>query len=212
MNGNFCCRFIKIRQSRGRCFLGMSLGVKAMNVEELISWDEAELEPESQEEVLRLLLRAIANNEGAGCFFVQASPQEGETVLQRLKSQFRRVSVLDLDRQSQSLYSEAMERWQREKFDVLVVRGLDQAILGYEDAKRALGWETQDLHQYDPRDLPAILSHLNQVRECWWDNLRTAVVFIVPPFVIRYLILRCPDFYDWRVGTFVLPKGGIFCH
>jgi tetratricopeptide (TPR) repeat protein len=69
-----------------------------------------------------------------------------------------------------------------------------------------LGWETHDLHQYDPRDLPVILSHFNQVRECWRDNLRTAVVFIVPPFVIRYLILRCPDFYDWRLGTFVLPK------
>ena len=87
-----------------------------------------------------------------------------------------------------------------------VVRGLDQAILGYEDTKRALGWETHDLHQYDPRDIPAILSHLNQVRECWRDNLRSAVVFIIPPFVIRYLILRCPDFYDWRLGTFILPK------
>ncbi|OAB60038.1 hypothetical protein AY600_15505 [Phormidium willei BDU 130791] len=177
-----------------------------MNVEEFISWDETELEPESQEEVLSLLLRAIANNEGAGFCFVQASPQQGEIVLQRLQTQFRRVSVLDLDRQSQSLYPEAMKRWQQERFDVLVVRGLEQAILGYEDAKRALGWETHDLHQYDTQDIPAILSHLNQVRECWRNNLRTAVVLIVPPFVIRYFIWRCPDFYDWRVGTFVLPE------
>ena len=56
------------------------------------------------------------------------------------------------------------------------------------------------------QDIPAILSHLNQVRECWRDNLRTAVVLIVPPFVIRYFIWRCPDFYDWRVGTSVLPE------
>ncbi|NEO84885.1 MAG: tetratricopeptide repeat protein [Spirulina sp. SIO3F2] len=97
-----------------------------------------------------------------------------------------------------------MELLSQDSFDVLVVQGLDQALLGYEDTKRSLGWDDAALHNYDPRDVPKILHHLNQLRECWYEQLLRPVVFVVPPFVVRYLILRCPDFYDWRVGTFVV--------
>lgn len=176
-----------------------------MNINDFLMWDEDELEPETEEEVFGQLLQAITNNEGAGWFFVQCTNPQEEVVLERLRGRFGRVSELVLNRESVSVYGEAWELLEREAFDVLVVRSLDDAILGYEDAKRALGWDATALHKYDPRDVPQILHHLNQMRECWRDRLLRPVVFLVSPFVVQYLILRCADFYDWRVGTFILP-------
>jgi tetratricopeptide (TPR) repeat protein len=176
-----------------------------MKADDFLDWDEDELEPETEAEVFEQLLRAIANNEGAGWFFVQCHRGQEDAVVDRLRGRFSRVSVLELNRESVSVYSEAMELLETENFEVLVVRGLDTAILGYEDAKRALGWDEADLHNYNPCDVPQILHHFNQMRECWRDRLLRPIVFVVPRFMVRYLILRCPDFYDWRVGTFVLP-------
>ena len=174
-------------------------------VSDFLDWDEEELPPESEGEILQRLFRAIANNEGAGWFFVQCSPQKGTQVVKQLEERFGRVSVLTLDRESESFYPEAIALFEAEKFDVLVVRGVDDALLGYEDTKRALGWDSADLHNYDSRDVPPLLSHFNQVRECLRDTVPRPVVFAVSAFVVKYLLLRAPDFYDWRAGTFTLP-------
>ena len=174
-------------------------------VADLLDWDEEELPPETEDEVLGRLFRGIANNEGAGWFFVQCSPQKGSEVIEQLQGRFGRVEVLELDRESESFYPEAIARFEAENFDVLVVRGVDEALLGYEDTKRALGWDSADLHNYDSRDVPPLLSHFNQVRECLRDTVPRPVVFVVSAFVVKYLLLRAPDFYDWRAGTFVLP-------
>ena len=176
-----------------------------MKASDFLDWDEDELEPETEEEVFGQLVKAIADNEGAGWFFVQCSRGQEADVVARLRGRFGRVSELVLERDSVSVYPEAVALLATEDFEVLVVRGLDAAMLGYEDAKRALGWNDADLHNYDPRDVPQILHHFNQMRECWRDLLLRPVVFVVPPFVVRYLILRCADFYDWRIGTFRLP-------
>ncbi|MEM6503282.1 MAG: tetratricopeptide repeat protein, partial [Cyanobacteria bacterium P01_C01_bin.89] len=174
-------------------------------VADFLDWDEEELPPESKDEVLGRLFRGIANTEGAGWFFVQCSRQQGSEVVEQLKGRFGRVEVLELDRESESFYPEAMDLFETNPFDVLVVQGVDEALLGYEDTKRALGWDSADLHNYDSRDVPPLLSHFNQVRECLRDTVPRPVVFVVSAFVVRYLLLRAPDFYDWRAGTLTLP-------
>ena len=174
-------------------------------VADFLDWDEEELPPESKDEVLGRLFRGIANTEGAGWFFVQCSRQQGSEVVEQLKGRFGRVEVLELERGAESFYPEAMGLFETNPFDVLVVQGVDEALLGYEDTKRALGWDSADLHNYDSRDVPPLLSHFNQVRECLRDTVPRPVVFVVSAFVVKYLLLRAPDFYDWRAGTLTLP-------
>ncbi|MBE9115774.1 hypothetical protein IQ249_07705 [Lusitaniella coriacea LEGE 07157] len=179
-----------------------------MKVEDFLDWDEEELPPETEEEVFGQLIRAIRNNEGAGWFFVQCSPAKGAETIKRLQASFGTVAVavMDLNRQSQTFYEEAKARYEREQFSVLVVRGVEQALYGYEDTKRLLGWEDAKLWNYSSQDVPPLLNYFNQIRECLRDNLPCAIVFILPTFAVQYLMLRAPDFYDWRGGLFVLPE------
>lgn len=38
-------------------------------------------------------------------------------------------------------------------------------------------------------------------RESFRDNFKICFVFLVPLFVLKYLIRRAPDFFDWRSGV-----------
>ncbi|MDY6784215.1 MAG: tetratricopeptide repeat protein [Cyanobacteriota bacterium] len=181
-----------------------------MKGEAFFDWDETELPPETEEEVFGQLMRAISRHQGAGWFFVQCSPAKGAETIGRLRSRFGKaaVAVMELDRESRTFYREAKERLQREGFKILVVRGVEQTLYGYEDAKRQLGWDEEQIHNYDWQDVPPLLNHLNLMRECLRDNLPCAIVFLLPRFAVKYFIFRAPDFYDWRSGFFEIPEDG----
>lgn len=179
-----------------------------MKVEDILDWDEDELEPETEEEIFAELIRAVRNNEGAGWFFVQCGQDKEREVIERLQNSVgvNRVSMMDLDSQTRTFYAEAKAKYDQEQFTVLVVRRIEEALFTYEDAKRSLGWDDDKISNYSLQDVPPLLNHLNQVRENLWTNVPCAIVFLLPYFAVQYFRFRAPDFYDWRVGLFVLPQ------
>ncbi|HBQ99446.1 MAG TPA: hypothetical protein DD761_13200 [Cyanobacteria bacterium UBA11691] len=179
-----------------------------MKVEDILDWDEDELEPETEEEVFAELIRAVRNNEGAGWFFVQCGQDKEREVIERLQNSFgvNRVALMDLEAQTRTFYAEAKARYDQEQFRVLVVRRIEEALFTYEDAKRSLGWDDDKISNYSLQDVPPLLNHLNQVRENLWKNVPCAIVFLLPYFAVQYFRFRAPDFYDWRVGLFILPQ------
>ncbi|MBP0012012.1 MAG: tetratricopeptide repeat protein [Roseofilum sp. SID2] len=179
-----------------------------MKVEDILDWDEDELEPETEEEVFAELIRAVRNNEGAGWFFVQCGQDKEREVIERLQNSFgvNRVALMDLEAQTRTFYAEAKARYDQEQFRVLVVRRIEEALFTYEDAKRSLGWDDDKISNYSLQDVPPLLNHLNQVRENLWTNVPCAIVFLLPYFAVQYFRFRAPDFYDWRVGLFILPQ------
>ncbi|MDJ1182389.1 tetratricopeptide repeat protein [Roseofilum casamattae] len=179
-----------------------------MKAEAFLDWEEEELEPETAEQVWQRLIRGIRRNKGAGWFFVQCSPARQKETIERLQHSFRKdkVAILELNRESTTLYSEAKAKYEQENCTVLVVRGIEQALFAYEDVKRSLGWDDARAWNYSLQDVPPILNHLNQTRENLWEALPCAIVFVMRLFAVRYFMLRAPDFYDWRVGLlFVVP-------
>jgi tetratricopeptide (TPR) repeat protein len=92
--------------------------------------------------------------------------------------------------------------WEREPADIFWIEGLEQSLLGYEDMQRLAGWNEQDLMTYSWKDVPPILSHLNLGRERFEAQFDCAVVFVVPLFVVKYLLRRAGDFFDWKSGFF----------
>jgi tetratricopeptide (TPR) repeat protein len=76
--------------------------------------------------------------------------------------------------------------------------------LGYEDMQRLAGWDEMDLMTYSWKDVPPILSHLNLGRERFEARFDCSVVFVVPLFVVKYLLRRAGDFFDWKSGFFEL--------
>ena len=170
-----------------------------------IDWDEEiPYDAESEYQALR---RALTRKRGFGLYFVECSPQKGSELIASLQKDLpqKNMQVLQLDRSSNTLYDRVADLWKQQPFDVLFVSGLEEALLEYEDTKRIAGWTSKEIYSYSWKGVPRILSHLNQQRERFRDSFDGCFVFLVPFFVIKYLIQRAPDFFDWRSGLFTFP-------
>jgi Tetratricopeptide repeat len=163
-------------------------------------------EPNAAEEY-RALVRALRRKRGFGLFFVQASPAMGQEILADLQRDLpgKRVAEVTIGRTDDRLFEQLDAVWERGKVDIFWVEGLEQSLLGYEDMQRLAGWSEQDLLTYSWKDVPPILSHLNLGRERFEAQYDCAVVFVVPLFVVKYLLRRAGDFFDWKSGFFELP-------
>ncbi|NES21726.1 MAG: tetratricopeptide repeat protein [Symploca sp. SIO3E6] len=160
-------------------------------------------DPETAEEI-EDLLRALRRKKGFGLFFVQCNPAKGEWLIKTIRERFprKRLVEIKLNRQSETLYWELLERYQGEGLDVACITGVEQALYSYEDTKRLAGWSSQEIYNYSWKGVPPLLSHLNRQRETIKANLPIVLIFFVPSFVIDYFIQRAPDFFDWRSGFF----------
>lgn len=158
------------------------------------------------EESLNTILRALRRKRGFGLFFVQCNPVQGQRVITAIKEKLpqKKVIQIELNRESETLYGELLERHQTELFDIACVTGVEQAMYSYEDTKRLAGWTSDEIYNYSWKGLPPLLSHLNRQREAFEENLPIALIFLVPSFVIDYFVQRAPDFFDWRSGFFKL--------
>lgn len=156
------------------------------------------------DEEYRALLRALRRKQGFGLFFIQASPARGQKILQQLQTDLpaKRIVTVKLERTSEELFEKLEEVWQQQPVDVFWIEGLEQALRGYEDIKRLAGWGTEDLIHYSWQDVPPILAHLNLARERFAQQFPCALVFVVPLFVVKYLLRRAADFFDWKSGFF----------
>jgi tetratricopeptide (TPR) repeat protein len=162
--------------------------------------------PNTDEEY-QALLRALRRKQGFGLFFVQASPARGQKILQQLQTDLptKRIETVKLERASKELFVQLDGVWQQQPVGVFWIEGLEQSLLGYEDIKRLDNLEGEDLIHYSWQDVPPILAHLNLGRERFAQQFTCALVFVVPLFVIKYLLRRAADFFDWKSGFFEFP-------
>jgi tetratricopeptide (TPR) repeat protein len=163
-------------------------------------------EPDAAQEY-PALVRALRRKKGFGLFFVQASPAKGQEILTDLRKDLaeKRVAEVTIGRTDDRLFEQLEAVCEQGRVDIFWVEGLDQSLLGYEDMQRLAGWDVQDLMTYSWKDVPPILSHLNLGRERFEARFDCAVVFVVPLFVVKYLLRRAGDFFDWKSGFFEFP-------
>ena len=163
-------------------------------------------EPSAAEEY-QALVRALRRKKGFGLFFVQASPEQGQEILRDLRQDLAQKHVVEvsLTRSDERLFEQLESVLERENVDIFWVDGLAQSLLGYEDMLRLAGWDEQDLMTYSWKDVPPILSHLNLGRERFELRFNFPLVFVVPLFVVKYLLRRAGDFFDWKSGFFEFP-------
>jgi tetratricopeptide (TPR) repeat protein len=154
------------------------------------------------DEEYEALVRALRRKKGFGLFFVQASPAKGADIFAGLKEELggKRIGTVVLDRSSQDLVEPMAVVW-AEGPDLVWVEGMEQSLLGYEDVKR-LGGQERDLSHYSQSDVPPLLGRLNLGRERFAQLFPCPVVIVVPLFVVRYLLRRAGDFFDWKSGLF----------
>ncbi|MEQ9671496.1 tetratricopeptide repeat protein [Coleofasciculus sp. G2-EDA-02] len=166
------------------------------------------LPQETFDEVYRSLFRALRRKKGFGLFFVvQSDYRQVNQTIEKLRRDLpqKKISLLLIKRETQKLYDQIAEQRQAEGFDILVIRGIEQALYEYEDTKRLSGWSSTEIYTYSWKGVPPILSHLNQQRERFGTDFPCSFVFVVSSFVLNYFIQRAPDFFDWRSGLFHFP-------
>lgn len=173
-----------------------------------INWD-IDLPPDPEEEY-QTLAHALMRNQGFSLMFVQCSPAEGSHIIQRIHQDLpnKIIHLLSFEHpiENGNIYLKVKQFIESiGEVDILFIRGLEYSLYDYEETKRQLGWDVQETHFYSWKGVPSILVNLNQQRERFRDTFNTCFVFLVPHFVIKYLINRAPDFFDWRSGIFELP-------
>ncbi|MEB3233375.1 MAG: tetratricopeptide repeat protein [Leptolyngbyaceae bacterium] len=174
----------------------------------LLDWDE-ELERNPEEEY-QALLRALRRTEGFGLLFVECSVDKGEQIIQRVRQDLtaKAIDTLKFTEaiEDGNVYQRIRQTLAKNPVNILFIQGLEHSLLDYEDTKRHLGWSEEDIQPHSWRDVPRIMLNLNQQRENFRDSFSACLVFLVPQFVVKYLIHRAPDFFDWRSGSFEFPR------
>ena len=170
-------------------------------------WDE-DLPP-SPEEEYAALLRALRRTEGFGLLFVECSLAEGTRLVERVRKDLPQKSIdvlrFETALKDGNIFGQVQQHLHQTPVDVLFIQGLEHSLYDYEDTKRELGWRDKEIHSYSWKGVPPVMVNLNQQRENFRDSFHTCFVFLIPRFVMNYLIHRAPDFFDWRSGIFHLP-------
>ncbi|MCG8366130.1 MAG: tetratricopeptide repeat protein [Pseudanabaenales cyanobacterium] len=175
----------------------------------ITDWDQ-DL-PKDPAEEYQALLRALRRTQGFGLLFVRCSPAEGERLIQRVREDLpeKQTGVLKFNQPiSDGNFYKQVEMYLADKgsTNILFIQGLEHSLYDYEETKKRLsGWSSEDTYSYSWKGVPRLLSNLNQQRERFRDSFNVSFVFLVPLFVVKYLIHRAPDFFDWRSGTFEFP-------
>ncbi len=177
-------------------------------------WKSEELNPNPHEEY-RVLLRTLQRHQGFGLLFVQCSPAEGTQIIQKIRRDLpqKTIEVLKFDQPIEDgNFYQRVKTFLQDKapVDVLFVQGLEHSLYDYEETKRSEGWDSKSLYSYSWKGVPRLLINLNQQRENFRENFNTCFVFLIPLFVLKYLIHRAPDFFDWRSGVFKFSTDKIF--
>ena len=80
---------------------------------------------------------------------------------------------------------------------VLFIQGLEKSLNEY--IKPGIGGLGD---YYKENTVPRVLGYLNLQRERFRDNFPFCLVFLLPPYALKYFMLRGADFFDWRSGFF----------
>lgn len=168
-----------------------------------IDWtQEAELDPEKE---YRALVRSIRYSRGFGLIFVQCSPAEGTRLIDRVREDLptKKIEVLTLESSIDNLYDVVDALPNQTQIDALFIQGIEHSLYEYE--KKQLGNDSNERYNYTEKNNSRLLGHLNLGRERFRGRFNFCLVFLVPPFALKYLIRRAPDFFDWRLGVYEFP-------
>ena len=192
---------------------------------DLIKWDE-DLAVDSEEEY-QAILNGLKRSQGFSLYFVQCSPFSSEKLIERIKADLNQPTLnpaehsTELSSPPQQTVSKKIgvlkfeqpiadgnvfrriDAFLREHgSEVLFVQGLENSLVEAAETKKRLGWNRERIDKLNWREVPSVLTNLNQQRERFRDTFKTCFVFLLPQYAIDYLVQRSPDFFDWRSGLF----------
>ncbi|MGK7942276.1 MAG: tetratricopeptide repeat protein [Crocosphaera sp.] len=173
------------------------------------------LSTKEDQETYEALRRNLQRRKGFGLLFVCCTPVEEKQIISQLQVDLpnKKIDVLKLNSEIDNIYQLIEDKLEKKKLnhstyvdinsekngsiDVLMIQGIEKSFINY--IKPGIGGQG-DYYKLD--NLPPLLGHLNLQRERFRDNFNIPLVFFVPPFGLRYLLRRAPDFFDWRSGLF----------
>ncbi len=166
------------------------------------SFAEQELQITTEEEY-RALIRSLRRRKGFGIVFVQCTPVGGQELIAKVGSDLprKKIAVLELDAPITNLIERVAAFPNQEQLNILFIVGLEKSLIEY--IRPGYGG-VGDYYKLDT--VPPILNHLNWQRENFRDRFRhLCFVFLLPPFALKYILHRAPDFADWRSGMVDVP-------
>jgi tetratricopeptide (TPR) repeat protein len=170
--------------------------------------DLLSLSPERRE-TYKDLLRSLKRKTGFGLFFaVQPIPAKVDRIIKSLEKDLslKKIAILELDRDAKTMFDRVDQIYAENHFDILCIKGIENALYDYEDTQRLSGWTTEEVYSYSWKGVPPILNHLNQQRDRFSTEFpSSSFVFFLPSFAVDYFVQRAPDFFDWRSGLFEFP-------
>ena len=160
---------------------------------------EAELDPEKE---YRALVRSIRYSRGFSLLFVQCSPAEGTRLIKQVREDLptKKIKVLTLEKAINNLFDQVAALPNHDQLDALFIQGIEHSLFEYEGTQ-LWGGDSDDRRSYSQKSVPRLLGHLNLGRERFRDHFKFCFIFLVPRFVVKYLVRRAPDFFDWRSGV-----------
>ncbi len=157
------------------------------------------------EALYQSLVRSLKRRKGFGIVFVQCTPAKGRELFSQLQKDLpqRQLGKLTLTEPIDNLLNVIAARDDIDQLKTLVIEGIEQSLLPYIQSEAGRN------DYYKLEVLPPILDHLNRQRENFREALgHLCLVFVVPPFALKYFMYRAVDFFDWRSGiwTFAAEK------
>ncbi|MDB9543157.1 tetratricopeptide repeat protein [Microcystis aeruginosa CS-1036] len=168
-----------------------------------------EEQPLTAAESYQALLRSLRRKNGFNLLFVRCSPVQADEIIRRVSQDLpnKNIQVLQLDSETDNLYEKIVDLPNYTNLNILFVRGLENALLRYEEAES----EGYFLSSQSPiyggtwAGVPKILGYLNLSRERFERQFPFTLVFLLPEFALRYFIRRASDFFDWYSGVYEFP-------
>jgi tetratricopeptide (TPR) repeat protein len=119
----------------------------------------------------------------------------------------KNIQVLQLDSETDNLYEKIVDLPNYTNLNILFVRGLENALLRYEEAESEGYFLLSQSPVYGGTwaGVPKILGYLNLSRERFERQFPFTLVFLLPEFALRYFIRRASDFFDWYSGVYEFP-------
>ncbi len=154
-------------------------------------------------EEYRALLRSLRRRKGFGIFFLQCTPIGGQELIGKIEVDLpqKNIGVLNLDEPITNLIDPVKTFPNQAQLNILFVVGLEKSLLEY--IRPGYGG-VGDYYKLDT--VPPILNHLNWQRENFRDRFpHICFIFLLPPFALKYILHRAPDFADWRSGMVDIP-------
>lgn len=175
-----------------------------------------EEQPLTAAESYQTLLRSLRRKNGFNLLFVRCSPVQADEIIRGISQDLpnKNIQVLQLDSETDNLYEKIVDLPNYTNLNILFVRGLENALLRYEEAESQGYFLSSQSPVYGGTwaGVPKILGYLNLSRERFERQFPFTLVFLLPEFALRYFIRRASDFFDWYSGVYEFPTDKDILH